>query len=191
MSPSPGPLWRVFPWDPDAPEGQPFSASFVPPLQGAGRFDLPEQPAGVLYLAELPEHALGEKLQDLRNQVLVDEDLSEAGRRYALVSVELPTATLGSVADLCDPGAIDLWNTPPDEMAALNRKITQSIAARLYAENLPGFRWWSPFLGEWHTLVLYRDRLDAAPVFGTPEPVGTGHPALRKTATQLGITLPA
>jgi hypothetical protein len=183
--------WRVFPWDPGATEGTPFSASFVPATQGSGRFDLPDRPAGVLYLAETPEHALGEKIQDLRNQSVVDADLFEAGHRYARVSVDLPDAVRDALADLCDPATVARWSTPPDHIAALDRATTQAIAARLYAEDLPGFRWWSPFFGEWHTLVLFRDRFPAPPTFGTPEPIGIDHPVLRRTAAQLGMILPA
>jgi hypothetical protein len=55
-----GPFWRVFPWDPAAPDGAPYSARYVPPTgtQTGGRFDLGDVP--VLYLAEQPEQALAE-----------------------------------------------------------------------------------------------------------------------------------
>ncbi len=61
-------LWRVFPWEPRAAEGEPFSAAFVPGTQGSGRFDL--RGGRVLYLAESAEHAVAEKIQRFRAQEL-------------------------------------------------------------------------------------------------------------------------
>lgn len=48
------PFWRVFPWDPHAPDGAPFSVRYLPPAgaQTGGRFDLGDPP--VLYLAQDP-----------------------------------------------------------------------------------------------------------------------------------------
>ncbi|MBI4545984.1 MAG: RES family NAD+ phosphorylase, partial [Gemmatimonadetes bacterium] len=159
MSIVPRPAWRVFPWDPDAPEGEPFSPSHLPPFQGHGRFDLRDSPQGILYLAETPEHAIGEKLQDLRNQPLADEDLFELGHRYALSSVQLPESVFAEIVDLCDPPTVAELDTPPDQVAALSRETTQAISRRLYDAGYAGFRWWSTFFGEWHGLVIFRDRL--------------------------------
>ena len=55
--------WRVFPWDPAAKPGEPFSPSYVYPNQGSGRFDLSGKL--VVYLAESAVHAVAEKLQHL------------------------------------------------------------------------------------------------------------------------------
>ena len=187
---SPRAGWRVFPWDPGAKPGGPFSAEHVPPFQGHGRFDLPDVPDGVLYLAELPEHALAEKLQDLRNRDLDPEDLEEGGRRYALTSTELPASVFERIADLCDPETVAALGVPPDDVAAIARDVTQAIAVRLHAEGWAGLRWWSVFFGEWHNLVIFRDRLDAPPVWSAPAPVQEDDAVLAETARQLGIRLP-
>jgi hypothetical protein len=78
---TPVPLWRVFPWDPAAAEGDRFSAGFVPGGQGRNRFDLPGQPRGVIYLAESEEHAVAEMIQAYRNspEPLTNGDLTAWG----------------------------------------------------------------------------------------------------------------
>ena len=181
--------WRAFPWDPGARAGEPFSVEHVPAVQGQGRFDLPGQRAGVLYLAEEPEHALAEKLQDLRNQELEDADLSEAGRRYALAPVRLPDSTFEEVTDLCDPATVAQLGIAPDHVAAMSRQTTQGIALRLHQQGLAGFRWWSVFFGEWHNLVLFRDRLADPPSWGQPRPIHMGDADLQLAARMLGIRL--
>lgn len=181
--------WRAFPWDPKARPGSPYSAEYVPPFQGHGRFDLPGVPEGVLYLAEAPEHALAEKLHDLRNAELEDADLFEAGHRYALVETRLPDAVFARMADLCDPETVARLGVPPDEVAAQARETTQPIAVRLHAEGWAGFRWWSVFFGEWHNLVVFRDRLAAAPAWSAPVPVRADDPVLAGTARHLGIRI--
>ena len=190
MSLRPRPAWRMFPWDPDAAQGTPFSPSHVPPFQGHARFDLSDSPQGILYLTETPEHAIAEKLQDLRNQPLDDADLFEGGSRYALAAVELPETVFAEMVDLCDPPAIVERNTPPDEVAALARATTQAISRRLYEAGCTGFRWWSAFFGEWHNLVIFRDRLAEQPAFSEPQWVRPDNPHLQITAERLGILLP-
>jgi len=183
----PRPGWRAFPWDASARPGGPFTASYLPAYQGHGRFDLAGESAGVLYLAELPEHALAEKLQDLRNRDLEAGDLEEGGHAYALSSVELGAGVFGGMADLCDPETVARLGVPPDDVAALSRETTQALAARLHAEGFSGFRWWSVFFGEWHNLVVFRDRLDGEPEWTEPELVDAGSDVLSETARQLGI----
>lgn len=168
----------MFPWDRQAAEGQPFSASFVPAAQGSGRFDLPGEPAGILYLAESSDHAVAEKIQDLRSQTLDAEDLSEYGHPLALVQVTLAPQVLARMADLCDPATLATLEVAPDDVCARDRTTTRAIAVRLYRAGYTGVRWWSAFFGEWHTLVLFRDRLDPPPAFGEPELLHIAHPAV-------------
>jgi hypothetical protein len=190
VSLAPRPAWRVFPWDPEAEEGAPFSASFVPAAQGWGRFDRPGEPAGVLYLAEGAEHAVAEKLQDLRNQSLEDSDLIEYGHRLALAQATLEDEAFEGIADLCDPQVLARLGIAPDEIAAASRGTTRAIAERLHAEGFTGLRWWSAFMGEWHTLVLFLDRMAAPSGFSSPEALRPDHPALRDAAGWLNIQLP-
>ncbi|HEU0077266.1 MAG TPA: RES family NAD+ phosphorylase [Longimicrobiaceae bacterium] len=187
MTAAPGRAWRVFPWDPEAAAGERFSPSYVPPGQGKGRFDLPGVPGGVLYLAETPEHAVAELVQHFRGQDLDDADLLAAGRRLALVAVALPEPVRESVLDLCDPGELARLGVRPDETASRDRGATQRISAAVHAAGHAGLRWWSAFSGDWHTALLFRDRIPDPLSFDTPEPLTLQHPALREAARALGI----
>jgi hypothetical protein len=180
------PLWRVFPWDPAAAPGEPFSPGFVPPAQGSGRFDVPATP--VLYLAESPEHAVAEKIQRFRGQELEPWDLTEFGRTLALVPVELPPAAASRVADLCDPATLLEYGIRPDQVAARSRETTRALAAGLHARGRAGLRWWSSLCGEWHAVTLFLDRVpDGGLRWGEPDPLSLGHPAVREAAGALMI----
>lgn len=145
--------------------------------------------ASAWYLAETPEHAVAEKLQDLRNRVIVDEYLFERGHRLALVAVEVDNSL--TVADLCDPEELVRRGVAPDELAYRDRGVTQAIARDLHLDaKLAGLRWWSALIGEWHTIVLFSDRLPRRPFeFSEPEPLGAGSVALAVAATALGIEI--
>lgn len=184
-------LWRVFPWDPDAPEGGPFSRSYTPTGQGSGRFDLPGRPRGVVYLAESPEHAIAELIQGFRGMTIDGSDLMRGGHPLALVSVGLRESVLGGILDLCDPAELARLGIGPDEVAARDRATTQAIAARAFALGHTGLRWWSAFFGEWRSVVLFLDRSEAGrAVYGAPEPLELTHPALRTAAELIGVGLP-
>lgn len=187
MTRPPGRAWRAFPWDPDAVDGERFSPSFVPPVQGKGRFDLPGVPGGVLYLAETPEHAAAELIQQYRGQALDDADLVVAGRRLALAAVSLPDRLRDGVLDLCDAAELVRTGVQPDRTASRDRRATQRIAAAVHAAGHAGVRWWSAFSGDWHTLVLFRDRVGAPLAFSAPEPLTLAHPALGEAALALGV----
>lgn len=104
------------------------------------------------------EHAVAEKLQHLRNRVLHDQFLFEHGRRLAICPVEIDSE-LG-LADLCDPRHLLERGVAPDRLASSDRSVTQGIAQRLYEDvDLAGFRWWSALSGDWHTTVLFSDRI--------------------------------
>lgn len=187
MTHPPAEGWRVFPWDPDADEGEPFSASSVPASQGQGRFDLPAAPGGVLYVAETPAHAAAEMIQHYRGHRLEDSELRAGGYRLALARVTI-SASLGSrLVDLCDPAVLVALGLPPDETASANRRTTQAIAARIHAAGHAGLRWWSALTGDWHTVVLFRDRLEGGLAFETPEPLPLEHAALREAMRALGM----
>lgn len=180
-------LWRVFPWDPTARPGEPFSPSYQPAVQGTGRFDLPGRPSGVIYAAETPEHAVGERIQFFRGQVLGTPDLVVAGRTLAISSVALPSEIHDRVADLCNPRVLVRLGTRPDDVAARTRRTTQHIAQSVFAGGHAGLRWWSAFFGEWHTVVLFRDRVQASLAWTSPEALSLDDDRLRDAARLLGI----
>ncbi len=182
-------LWRVFPWDAAAKPGAAFSPSHLPPQSGHGRFDLPRRAAvSTWYFAESPEHAIGERIQDLRNGVLFDEALFERGRRLAVVAAEYAGA---APPDLCDADELARRGVAPDRLAYRDRNVTRAIASALHDDAaIPGLRWWSAFFGEWHTVALFSDRLEEGDLdFGDPEALDLDSVAVRAAARALGIEI--
>jgi hypothetical protein len=187
---NPVPLWRVFPWDAAAEEGERFSASFVPGGQGRSRFDLPGNALGVIYLAESEEHAVAEMIQGFRNSPhpLTDDDLTAWGHRLALARATVADATWPRIADLCDPGRLGALGVTADQPPLSDRSRTQAIAASLHRDGHAGLRWWSAFWGEWHTTVLFRDRLpDDALTYGPPVILDVASPHVLEAARLLDI----
>lgn len=154
-----------------------------------GRFDFPGAHHGILYLSELPEHAVAEAIQGYRNQRLGPADLRVSGRTLALASTG-PHPDVGrGVVDLCDADVLARLEINPDDIAARTRATTQRIAGKLYAVGNSGLRWWSAFFGEWHTVVLFWDRLPTPLVFREPTPLTLEEPAVREAAHQLNIEM--
>lgn len=185
------PLWRVFPWDPDARAGDPFSPGFVPEPTGRGRFDLPARLSGVVYLAESPAHALAEMIHPWRGRSIDDRHLTRAGRRLAVVPVVEGPAS-AELADLCDPATLDRLDVAPDHVASRLRDRTQPIARRVWHSGAAGLRWWSRFWGDWHTTVVFVRRAEEREtplLFGPPEALAIDSPAVEEAAEALGITL--
>jgi RES domain-containing protein len=170
--------WRVFPWDPGAKLGEPFSPSYIHPSQGSGRFDL----AGklVVYLAETAVHAVAEKLQRFRGQKIDRKDLIESGKTLALVECTLGKLKL---ADLCDPAMLVKHGIKPDVLASRDFAKTQAVAAALYKEGFSGLRWWSALSGDWHTIVVFQGAIE----YAKPEQLTIGHKVVQEASVALGI----
>jgi hypothetical protein len=181
-------LWRVFPWDPAAPPGEPFSPQFTVPAarQGHGRFDLGTSP--VLYLAETPEHAVAEMLRPFTGRPLRAAHLRGAGHPLALVPVT-PSATVRSgLADLTDPGVLVERGIRPDALASRDRARTHAISRALHDAGLTGFRWWSALHGDWHAVLLFMDRVPPDGLeHGRPQVLATDHPAAAGAARALNM----
>jgi hypothetical protein len=190
--------WRCFPWDPRAAAGQPFSAPYLVPGQTVGRFDLHDRPP-VRYLAESPEHAVGELLGAFRGTTFRPAYLRQAGHPLALVEVTLAPTLVARLADCTDPATLGALGIRPDEMADHDRTHTQAIARRLHdaahletigADAPAGLRWWSALTGAWHTTVVFTDRERPGEVrFGVPSPVQPGDPAVLRALAVLGIRM--
>jgi len=170
--------FRVFPWDPAAKPGEPFSPNYVNPHQGAGRFDI----AGkvVVYLAESAVHAVAEKLQRFRGQRIDRKDLLESRKALALVECELRKPKL---ADLCDPAVLLKHDVRPDVLASRDITKTQAVAAALSHAGYSGLRWWSALSGDWHTIVVFEGVIE----YGTPEALTLSHQAVKDASVALGI----
>ncbi|MGH7589670.1 MAG: RES family NAD+ phosphorylase [Gemmatimonadota bacterium] len=186
-TPDPGPFWRVFPWNPEARPGAPFSSRHVPRIQGSGRFDLP---GGCLYLAETGDHPVAEKIQRYRGRSIGPQHLIEFGHPLALVEVSLASRVRARVADLCDPEVLQRHGIQPDRTAARGIRTTQAIARSLHETGASGLRWWSAFFGEWHTLVLFADRFSASDLsLGLPTALDLQSPVLVQAAAAIGVRI--
>jgi hypothetical protein len=117
------------------------------------------------------------------------------GHRLALIGVTLrpfedsdADDALG-IIDLCDPHALIAHACRPDALASSDRVRTQAIATHLYATGALGFRWWSALRGDWHTTVLFTNRVTPKVLHweGTAEPLTVAHPAVRSAAMTLGV----
>jgi len=170
--------WRVFPWDPAARAGEPFSPNYIYPNQGSGRFDLSGKL--VVYFAETAVHAVAEKLQRFRGQKIDRKDLIESGKPLALVECQLGKMKL---ADLCDPAVLVQHEIKPDVLASRDFAKTQRVAAALYKEGFSGLRWWSALSGDWHTIVVFQGEIE----YGQPEPLTIRHAIVHEASVALGI----
>jgi len=193
MAPSPARTgWRCFPWDPDAADGAPFSSGHLAPGQTVGRFDLHDRPT-VRYLADSPEHAIGEALSPFRGTEFHPAYLRRAGFGLALAAVTLAPALAARIPDCTDPAVLSALGLRPDDLAHHDRAITQAIARRLHslgaATGEPaGLRWWSALTGAWHTTVVFTDRERAGEVgFGLPRHLGVKDPEVIRALAVLGI----
>ena len=180
-------FWRVIPWDPDVKEGRLFSASYVPPVTGRGRFDLPDACSPVLYVAESPEHAIAEAIQPWRNRPLRRAHLRRAGRPLALVGVEVVAGKGADLVDLRDPRVLGRLGVTADRVASQDRRVTRAIAASVWDRGGAGLRWWSCFGGEWGGVVLFTGRVEGGLRFGRPEVVTGETTALHVAAGALGM----
>lgn len=190
-------LWRVFPWNPEAADGAPFSARYTPPAgsQTGGRFDLGDPP--VLYLAQSPAHALTELLQSFRGTPLTPEHLLRADPNapgayhpLSLVEASLPRGAETRLPDLADPAVLLTLDIRPDQLASHERVVTQAISRQLHAAGYDGLRWWSALTGEWHVTVLFLDRVAPSSIgYGPPQPIDIRHPAAQEAARFLRMPL--
>ena len=123
-------LWRVFPWDPAAAAGEPFSPSYINPCQEDGRYDLGGRPL-ILNLADSPAHAIGEQIQGRHGRNLRAADLRESGRPLALVRVTIGGGS-SAIPDLSLPHALHRFGCRPDQLMSRDPKCSQRLSRRLH-----------------------------------------------------------
>ena len=182
-------LWRAFPWDPGAGEGDGGHPLYVPrAAQGGGRHDNPLL-YGALYLSEEAVAAVGELLAHLRGQWLEDPDLERSGRRLALVPLEAEVD--GRLFDLDDPAVLLARSLAPSRVATGRREVTQRWAQELFRARpqRAGIRWWSTLESSWLHVTLFDRAVKRVSVPSPPEPLRTNHPVVRAAADALGIAV--
>jgi hypothetical protein len=185
-------LWRCFPWDADAPDRAPFSSGHLIPGQTVGRFDLHDRPP-VRYLAESPEHAIGEALAPFRGTRFHLSYLRQGGQQLAIVEVTLASSMVSRIPDCTDPEVLTSLGVRPDDLAHHDRAVTQAIARRLHERGEKtgapaGLRWWSALTGAWHTTIVFTDRERPGEVtFGTPRHLRAKDADVLRATSVLGI----
>lgn len=182
-------LYRVFPHRPGAEqidEGGPLHVART--RQGAGRHDSP-QAYGALYASSSPVSAVAERIQAFRGHTLSDDDLVNAlGWRLALA--EIDDTALDDLVDLDEPRALLERRLRPSGVATRDRASTQQIARDIFAEGVPGFRWWSILEASWPNATLFAERAVPRLVAASePAPLSTGLQSVREAAAALGIRL--
>lgn len=134
---------------------------------------------------------MGEKIQRYRGRPIRARHLTEYGRPLALVQVSLSPRVGPLIADLCNADVLRRHEIQPDRTAFRDVRTTQAIARVLHQGGSSGLRWWSAFFGEWHTVVLFADRISAKDlIFGPPLPIALESPVLVQAAEATGVRIP-
>ena len=183
-------LYRLFPWDHAADASSLGGALFNPRAQqGSGRHDNPDL-YGALYVARVEVSAVAEWLAGFRGQTLVPDDFTRTdGRRWALVGLD--DAALRGMVDLDDPVELASRRMRPSMVATRTRSSTQEVAGTLFAEDIPGFGWWSTLEPSWPNVTLFAERaLDVLRVADGPREIAIDHPVVRAAGAAIGVTLP-
>jgi len=181
-------LWRVFPWEPGAAAGEPFSPTYINPCQKDGRYDLNGHPL-ILNLADSPAHAIAEQIQERHGRSLRAGDLTESGRPLAIVRVSIEKGWK-AIPDLSLPRALNRFSCRPDQLMSHDSKCSQRLSRRLHRRGVPGFRVWSALSGDWHCTVLFMDRADKLSLtFGRPRRLTFRSRGVAQAARVLDIAL--
>jgi hypothetical protein len=183
-------LFRLFPFDPDAPARSEGGPLFVARhLQGGGRHDNPGV-YGALYLSRSTISPIAEHLAMWRASGAAGSALRPEGRPMALVGFD--DARLDELVGLDDPRALMDRGLRPSGVATRERRVTRPLAKSLYDEGVTGFEWWSTIEAGWVNATLFADRaLDRLEIADEPEALTIQHPLVREAAETVGVRLVA
>lgn len=182
-------LYRLFPWDPAAGPSSYGGALFNPRLQqGSGRHDNPSL-YGALYAATLEVSAVAEWLAAFRGQRLGPDDFRRSdGHVWGLVGLD--DGGIPGLVDLDDPDELVARSLRPSAVATHARSATRDVARGLFAEGLPGFRWWSTIEASWSNATLFAERVQRTiRVAEGPREIDIDDPAVRLAAAAIGVLL--
>jgi hypothetical protein len=180
-------LWRLLPWEPDAPPDGPGGALWFPrQMQGAGRHDNPDR-YGCLYLGESPVSVVVEALAPFRGARELRRDmLVRAGVPLAIARLWLDDHA--RVMDLDDPSVLLDESLRPSTVATRARHTTQSYALRLFEAHpaISGLRWWSTVEASFINVTLF-DRAAVSLEVAELASVTLDDPVVREAAQVLGF----
>ena len=143
-------LYRIFPFDPSADEGEPGHASFAP-RSNYGRVDNADR-YRVLYCSSDPAGAVAEAFG--RYPVWDADTLRRVdGRGYAIARF---TTQAERVIDLDDAATLAAHDLRPSNVFTRNRDVTQAWALRLFDAGIfDGVAWWSYYKPEWSSVGIW------------------------------------
>ncbi|MGP5365554.1 RES family NAD+ phosphorylase [Brachybacterium tyrofermentans] len=138
-------LYRVHPWVDAVDPAAPYGPLFVPPGQGAGRWDNPDLYT-MRYFSTTPDGAIAETFGHLSawsSEMLLVPSNDEAVR--ALSCYEIPDSA--RLADLADPETLRaLGVRRVTEVIERHKRRTQRLAATIFDEgSFDGISWWSSY----------------------------------------------
>lgn len=182
-------LYRVFASRPGAgPEDEGGPLYVARPRQGAGRHDSPAD-YGALYGSSSPVSAVAERIQGFRGHVLADEDFANA-QGWPLALAQIDDTALGGIVDLDEPGNLLRRGLRPSLVVTRDRAGTQQMARSLFAEGIPGLRWWSTLESSWSNATLFAERaIPHVAVVAEPEILSVASEPVRAASAALGIRL--
>lgn len=181
-------LFRVLPWLPAAPSGEPGHPLYVHPHQGAGRLDNPAH-YRVLYVSDAAEGAVAESFgpHAVWTDALLAGRPALRGSRTALATFELRTPR---VLDLDDAHALVERALRPSQVVLRDRAVTQAWALAAFTERTwRGIRWWSYYDPRWGSHGLWDLRglrlVNVEPLrWDHPAVIAAQHVLLRPIRTQ-------
>jgi hypothetical protein len=178
-------LYRVFPWTPEARDGEPGHPLFVPG-SGVGRVDNPEH-YRTLYLSDSGAGACAEAFAYLPvwRQGMLRGAPAVPGSFRALATFELDGDA--GVCDLDDAARLLALGLRPSAVVTRERGVTQAWALRVFREGRwAGVRWWSFHDPRWGSHGIWA--IDAL-VLEHVEPLSLDHPDLEAAAEVLSRPL--
>jgi hypothetical protein len=175
-------LYRVFPYLPAAPAGNPGHPLYVEASsQGRGRWDNPSL-YSTMYLSCSPEAAIGETFGNLARWTPKMLNLPALpGSQKTLATFEFDEEA-HPLLDLDDARVLSQRAIRPTHVVVRNRPRAQQIAAGIFAEDLwSGIQWWSYHRPQWTAVALW-DLSDLSVV--AVDDIA-GHPGLAAAAKAL------
>ncbi len=180
-------LWRVFPFDWQAPQARPEPLAVARERQGDGRHDNPDH-FTALYLAREPISAVAEFLQAFRGQTIDDRAFARPdGRSLTLASLD--DAEVAALVDLDDPHVLVAIDRRPSTVATGDRVTTQRLALERFLEGAAGLSWWSTLEARWTNVTLFDVRLPRLPQVINVDRLHARHEVVVAAADRLGVAL--
>ncbi len=175
-------VYRVFPYRPEAREGEPGHPLSVHPDQGWGRWDNPDR-YRALYVSSSASGAIGESFAHVSvwsRAMLPFPAMAGAVRTLGVYSWNEERHPL---LDLDDARALLDRGLRPTDVVKRNRPRTQAIARAVFDEGVwSGLSWWSMHRPQWTLHALWDlGAVALEDVEGLP-----AHPAVPDAGTLLG-----